>query len=165
MPVVTFDGLNRLIKVDSPTTEIDVQIEIYSDWKEWVVLSDNAKWPKAVTAIGGDPITATTKVGITYFLENGWRIEPYVGNYLLDIDGNLFTREEGGNPIVSVSGVTTSLTRSNLVDILVSGSGVTAQDMIDIAKEVWDEDLDGTGQIAREKLDKVATKTQDIALA
>jgi hypothetical protein len=32
---------------------------------------DNAKFVQAITAIGGDPITQTIKLGSTFFLENG----------------------------------------------------------------------------------------------
>jgi hypothetical protein len=178
---VTFDGTYRIIYVNEGETELDVQIDLYSNWKEWVQVRDHAKYAQAFTAIGGQPISDIQSVGITYFLENGWRIQPWPGDYILTIDGNLYTREAGENPIIPVSGVSTALTRSNLVDLIIAEpvlSGnvvitipantevtVTANSVIDIVDNVWDEVIDvPKSQTAREKLRKVATKTQDLAL-
>lgn len=115
---VTFDGPNKLILVNEGEITLNVQQDIYSNWKEWTTQRDNSKYPEAITATGGDPITSTTSLGITYFLENGWRIQPYIGNYILDIDGNIYTREVGENPVNPTSGVSVSLTRSNIVDLI-----------------------------------------------
>ena len=82
-----------------------------------------------MSAIGGDPITDATNVGITYFLENGWRVQPLAGDYILTIDGNLYTREPGADPVNPAtvalneeSNITVNLTRSNLVDIVQTAS-------------------------------------------
>ena len=124
---VTFDGVNKIIFINEGETEIDVRTDIYSNWKEWKMVEDYAKYEQALTAIGGDPITDTTNVGITYFLENGWRIQPWEGNYVLTINGNIYTREPGQNPVIPVSGVSTSLTRSNLVDLISPESSLSLQ--------------------------------------
>lgn len=172
----TFDGPNKLILINEGVTYIDVQEDIYSGWKEWIMPSDhqNAGFLQALTAIGGDPITDTQSVGITYFLENGWRLQPWetdVG-YVLTIDGNLYTREPGGAPANPVSSVTVNFVRSNLVDIVDVSDGITVSDVTlanseysNIANNVWEEVIDvPKGQIARDKMRKIATKTQDIAL-
>lgn len=140
MAKVTFDGVNKIINVVNSETDLDVKEDIYSEWKIWVTTSDNAKFEQAMSAIGGDPITGTTALGTTYFLENGWRIQPWTGNYVLTISGNIFTREEGQNPALPASGVTVSLTRSNLVD-QVTVSGSTGPTAAEIADAVWDETL------------------------
>ena len=129
---VTFDGINKLILVNEGVLSLDVKTDIYSAWKEWVKDPHhiNALYVQAITYLGGDPITASTSVGITYFLENGWRIKPYLGNYVLDIAGNLYTREPGENPVVPTSGVSTSLTRSNLVDFVDASIDAGAIDTI-----------------------------------
>ena len=96
---VSFDGVNKVIFVNSPTVDsLNVKEDIYSNWKEWMQVRDNQKYEQALTAIGGDPITATESVGITYFLENGWRIRPYSRDHILTVSGNLYTREPGDNP-------------------------------------------------------------------
>ena len=163
---VTFDGDNLRILVNSPETQLDVQNHLYSDWKEWVKIGDNAKYPVAMSAIGGQQITDIAFVGITYFLENGWRIEPWAGSYLLSINGNLYTREAGGNPVIPTGGVAVSFNRSNLVDLIAPSSTITNSDLINIANNVWEEVVNSKGTKAREQLgEKIATKTQDIALS
>jgi hypothetical protein len=166
---VTFDGIYKIIYVNEGETDLNVQSDLYSNWKEWVQVRDNAKYEQAFTAIGGQPISDVQSVGITYFLENGWRIQPWPGNYVLTIDGNLYTREAGQNPIISVSGVSTSLTRSNLVDIIYAANTASVTlsntEYSVIADNVWDEVIDvPKSQTAREKVRKIATKSQDIAL-
>ena len=143
---VHFDGPNKWIVVNEGELTVDVQTDIYSAWKEWIVQFDNSKYEQALTAIGGDPITDTTSVGITYFLENGWRIKlPEAdGDYIFD--GNLYTREPGQSPYVSPIGdfdTTVSFNRSNLVDIVTSTASLTNTDITSIAAAsataVWDK--------------------------
>jgi len=182
---VVFDGPTKTIFVSEGVTEINVQADLYSAWKEWKTNSPEAPgvdrprggtaYLQAFTAIGGQPITADQSVGITYFLENGWRIQPFASKnpYVLTVDGNLYTREVGGNPFNFAEGVSVSLVRSNIVDLTqveALGVNITEQDIAAIAaasaETVWDEALadhttDGT---TGKKLGKIATKVQDIAL-
>lgn len=135
---VTFDGPNKLILVNEGETDIDVKVDIYSAWKEWtrIPFYNNLLYDVAMSSVGGDPITDTEFLGSTFFLENGWRIKPYPGNYILTIAGNLYTREVGENPVVPTEGVSVSLTRSNVVDGRVA---ITQSDYDNIAYEVWEE--------------------------
>jgi len=126
MAKVSFDGPNKLIVVNALITELDVRIDIYSDWKEWALQDDNIKYLPALSAIGGDPISSGVYVGTTYFLENGWRIRPYEGTHQLTIVGNLYTRESGQNPVIPTVGtynVLVSMFRSNIVDTISTGGG------------------------------------------
>lgn len=173
---VAFDGANRIIYVNEGVTEIDVQEDIYSAWKDWLVSdSDNTRFLQALTALGGDPITDTSSVGITYFLENGWRIQPRPSTdpYVLTVNGNIFTREPNQNPFLFAEGVSVSLTRSNLVDLIrveALGVNITEQDIAAIAatsaNSVWNALLADyvSGGTTGQKLGKIATKVQDIAL-
>ena len=172
---VVFDGPTKTIFVSEGVTELDVKTDIYSAWKEWIINSPEnpvgTAYQKAITAIGGDPITEQQNVGITYFLENGWRIQPFASKtpYTLTVSGNLYTREVGETPFLFAEGVSTSLVRSNIVDLIrveALGVNITEQDLRAIADQVWDEALsdhttDGT---TGKKLGKIATKVQDIAL-
>ena len=172
---VAFDGPNKIIWVAAGVTNLDVQADVYSAWKEWNLGSQEAPNPtaylQAISAIGGDPITDTQNVGITYFLENGWRIQPVPSGdpYVLTVTGNIYTRETGGNPFLFAEGVSVSLTRSNIVDLIrveALGVNITNTDIAAIADKVWDEALadhttDGT---TGKKLGRIATKIQDIAL-
>ena len=135
---ISFDGPNKLILISEGVTSISVKREIYSVWKRWVQVpgANNARWPQAISAVGGDPITTTEFLGATFFLENGWRIKPAPGNYIISIEGNIYTREVNGNPVVPQSGVSVSLVRANLVDGRIA---ITQEDYEAIADEVWDE--------------------------
>ncbi|MEK9897091.1 MAG: hypothetical protein VW518_11830, partial [Burkholderiaceae bacterium] len=58
---IAFDGPNRLILIAEGETLISVKSQIYSVWKRWVQVpgANNARWPQAISAVGGDPITTT----------------------------------------------------------------------------------------------------------
>lgn len=138
--VVTFDGVNKLIVeiAAGALNETDV-VEIYSEWKEWVRLSDNSKFLQAFTPVGGDPITPTQSLGITYFLENGWRLRPAELSHKWTVVGNLFTREPGQSAFVDTVGAYTvnAETRvSNLIDTISVGSGLSPTEQTRLL-ELW----------------------------
>ena len=87
---VTFDGVNKLILINDGVTEIDIQEDIYSAWKEWVLYDNNARYLKAIDTVGGEPTVAGQRLDVTYFLINGWKIKPFTGSYKLSIIGNIF---------------------------------------------------------------------------
>lgn len=94
---VTFDGINKLIIINDEVTELDVQQDIYSPWKEWVLLETNSRYLAAFQTIGGEPTVAGQRLDVTYFLINGWKLKPYSGTYSLNIIGNIFS--SGGGDI------------------------------------------------------------------
>lgn len=49
---VDFDGINRYIILKDGFPSIDVQVDIYSDWKEWWLMGDNSKYPQALRTFG-----------------------------------------------------------------------------------------------------------------
>jgi len=124
MAVVTFDGDRELIIVGPGITSLDVREDIYSEWKRWFIHSDNSKYRMAFDIVGGNPLPED-QLGLTYFLQNGWKIRPYEGDHRLTIRGNLY-RHDGTDPIEDTIGdfkVTVSMRVSNLIDMVgVSGS-------------------------------------------
>ena len=140
---VSWDGFNKIIYVNEGVTTLDVKADLYSAWKEWLLGSvenpSSSGWLRAISAIGGEPLNDTLNVGSTFFLENGWRIQPFASKlpYVLTVNGNLFTREAGGNPFLFAEGVSVNLTRSNIVDQLVATSTITQSDLQNIAAQVW----------------------------
>ena len=177
---VSFDGANRNIYVAEGVTELDVKVDLYSAWKEWSQFATESPppvvWPKAFTAVGGDPITDDRDLGVTYFLENGWRIQPLASkkSYTLTIEGNLYTREAGETPFYFAEGVSVSLVRSNIVDLITieaASVAITPDDVTAIANaaadQVWDELLSdhqiegSTGKKLRDNI----KKNQYIALS
>ena len=97
---VTFDGDNLRIILPSATASIDVEADLYSAWKEWVGLHDNAKYQRAFDSTGGDPITDTENVAGYFFLRNdlGWRIRGPEEDATITLVGNLFGRD-GNLPV------------------------------------------------------------------
>ncbi len=172
---VGFDGPNKVIYVAEGVTELDVQQDLYSAWKEWIIGTKEfphaSAYLNAFSVVGGDPITDTQSLGSTYFLENGWRIQPFPSDspYVLTVNGNIYTREAGGNPFLFAQGVAVSLTRSNIIDLItVSGvnASITVGDLENIRDYVWDKalaDINSTNTTG-DKLKKDLTKTQYLAL-
>jgi hypothetical protein len=100
MPIA-IDATNRRLVLDS--TDVTAR-EIYVAWADWMLLSDNAKFPPAFGSAGGDDLGSGLSIPPYYFLENGWRVRPLEGNQNLTITGNLFVRG-GGVPVVPTLGV------------------------------------------------------------
>ena len=132
---VTFDGPNKLILINEGETSVDIQADVYSNWKQWSLQRDNTKFLQAISTLGGVPITESTFVGDTYFLENGWRIQPWTtaAGYIVDIIGNIYTREPGQNPVNPTPNVSVTLTRSNITETSIVG-GVTTTNRLE---EIW----------------------------
>lgn len=138
--VVTFDPVALLIveiNNGSPATnELDAT-EIYSEWKDWLLADPaNMGHPQAFTSIGGEPRTLTQSLGITRFLENGWRIRPAEYEHKLAISGNLFTREPGESifvPTLGTFNVHTETVTSNVIDTVATGGS----EPTDVAAAVW----------------------------
>lgn len=113
MSKVTFSGTNRTITVNSGVTSIDVTIDVYSEWKEWVLISNNAKYPQAIRTFGGDETTFGQFAPSYFFLTNGWRL--VVDNLTLLVTGNLYTNE-GDSPFLNVnSNITHKTTDASIV--------------------------------------------------
>lgn len=116
--VVTFDPLTlRIIEIDAAGDNTLDVVEVYSEWKDWVKVGDNAKHPKAFRAVGGDPITDTESLGITYFLVNGWRIRPAESDHKLTLVGNIFTDPSGFSVFVVTLGAFTVNTETRVSDL------------------------------------------------
>jgi hypothetical protein len=140
---VTFDGVNLLITLETGDTEVDAQVDLYSDWKEWVLLSDNAKYPQAFDVTGGDPTSATQSIAPYFFIRNdlGWRIKPPEEDIVISITGNLYARDSNLPYLIGTTGSFNTSIRlvvspQAVVVTVASGSGLsTAQD--DRLRELW----------------------------
>lgn len=115
---VSFDGPNKIIQVLDLVDSLEFKTDVYSAWKNWCVEGDNLKYQQAIRTVGGDPLTGGNSLGITFFLENGWRLRPFSRDHTLSISGNVYTTE-GGTPFIPVEGsfsVSVIMTVSNLSD-------------------------------------------------
>ena len=126
----TIDNLNRLLIVNFGVTELDVEVDLYSDWKEEYQLTVNSKFPPAFRTAAGDPISGTQDLGAGYFLINGWKIRPHEADHQLNITGDLFTdpsTEPIAVPTLGAFTVTINLIVSALTrQIQTAVSGLTA---------------------------------------
>lgn len=71
---VSFDGINKIIYVNSDVTALDIRADVYSSWINWIVIDDNLKFSSALRTTGFDPIGSGTYTGDIYFLINGWKL-------------------------------------------------------------------------------------------
>jgi len=154
---VTFDGENRIIRVNEGVTTLDIQTDIYSDWKEWVKsMPDNATWLPAIRSVGGDNTVEGQKAGDIYFLINDWKL--YIDLTKVKVTGVLFSDDfdsayfDNSGSIqfpALVSSLVTATTGTSGGDgataaeiwqystrTLTSAAGPTASE---IADAVWDE--------------------------
>ena len=156
---VTFDGANRIIRVNDGVTDLEIKSEVYSAWKEWASSTpDNATWPPAIRTIGGDPTVGSQKAGDIYFLQNNWKL--YLDITKVKVTGALFSdnfttayHDLQGNQIfpaevaslvttqevaaaASATGTTPAEVWSYSSRTLTSAYGPTASE---IADAVWDE--------------------------
>ena len=92
--MATFDYANKVIILDSPATSpVQNALDIYSEWKQDVQVSDNLKWlPAFGESVGGNQTTATQKISGYVFVRNdlGWRVRPAEEDGETIIEGDLF---------------------------------------------------------------------------
>jgi hypothetical protein len=97
MVAATFDGPNLRIILPAGENTINVESDLYSAWKQWVLSdSNNASFPPAFRAsVGGDPLSPGIESGAYFFLQNqdGWRIRPAEENNTVSVIGNLVAEE------------------------------------------------------------------------
>lgn len=146
---VSFNGNTKLITINHGITTISVRDDLYSEWKNWAILSDNLKYAQAFRTVGGDPTVGDNYVGDYYFLTNGWKVKPYEDNHILTINGNLYV-DGSGNPFASTNGgfnVVISMQTSSLTEKVVvssSGADVTREDITTINNKldtIWDKGI------------------------
>lgn len=96
--MITFDGPNKQVVLDSSTTEYTA-VEIYSRWKDWVV-AGNSQYVQAFYGVGGDPLGGGQTAPAFIFLRNdlGWRIKRPEATISVAIDGNLVAAD----PLVAI---------------------------------------------------------------
>lgn len=130
-----FDGSNKLIILDTGVVTFTAS-EIYSRWKDWVLLSDNSKYEFAFSSVAGDPISSTQVISPYIFLNTtaGWRIRPDETDHQLSIDGNLYSVDPNLNLFVSTVGdftVTIVINRSAAsITTTVSGTALDESTVI-----------------------------------
>ena len=124
-----FDGAEKKIYINPEVTQLDVKADLYSDWKEWVMVRDNAKYLPAMRSIGGDPIGGGQYAGDLYFLINGWQI---IIDHTVSMTGNLFSDDYDSPFVIVYGGVTSKV--SNLAFAYNTTGGSTGPS----AQQIWE---------------------------
>lgn len=71
---ISVDVKNKLLIVSPYVSTLDIKTEVYSDYKEWFKIRNNAGTGEiAIRTTGGDPIPGNQYTGDAYFLINGYR--------------------------------------------------------------------------------------------
>lgn len=109
MPTV-FNGPAKTITMDPAEPNILTR-DLYSDWKRWVVLSDNSKYLPAFSAIGGDPTVPGQTAPAYYFVSNGWKV--IVDGFDASFSFNLYA-DDASSPVITQNGGTAQLFNSDV---------------------------------------------------
>ena len=148
MADATFDGINLIVQLPAAQTSVDVQAEIYSAWKEFLLADkENLRFPQAFTTEGGSPTVPGETSGRNFFLRNdlGWRVRPPEEDINITLVGNLFSTEATLPLIIPTIGAFTVLVniqRSSLALVEQTGiSGLTAQESADLSSTQADAAL------------------------
>lgn len=129
----TFDGLAKTITVNPGVTELDIKVDVYSDWKEWFIV-DGSKYDEAIRSTGGDPTGPSTFTGDIYFLINNWKLlydprEVAVTGVLFsdDYDTAFYFDQDGS-----------ALYPASVASIVNTYEIAAATSAVEVANEVWD---------------------------
>jgi len=105
---VNINGETLIITLESGVTSID-WIDVYSDWKNWL-LEGNLGYPQAFRTTGGDPLNAFLNAGAYWFLRNdlGWRIKPPEEHITILASGNLAPEDSNADMFLPTTGAYTT---------------------------------------------------------
>ena len=134
---ITFNGDTRVISLSTGTTTLSVH-DLYSRWKDWLLLSDNIKYPPIFSVVGGDTIdqSAGTSIPLYAFLLNNWKIKPQEANHTLNVTDGILLVDGGGDPFKNTDGsYTVRILFQQPVQAIgfstTGGGGITVDDILD----------------------------------
>jgi hypothetical protein len=125
---VSFDGTAKRMVV-AGVVKVDVQRDLYSAWKHWLILSDNAKYEQALRPVGGDGIGGGQQSPVYFFLMNDWKV--VVDAINVDFALNLYCEEATNSTtfpfIVQNNGTVSYKVSDSPVVTTAGGSGLSAE--------------------------------------
>jgi len=138
---IVFDPINKYIKITSGT-EITA-LAIYNAVMDWCDEQENIAYTVPMRAIGKASMGGGIYSDSIFILQNGWKIKLYDGTYQFTITGTLIALDEAGDPYPRTEppdsgNVEVIFQVSSQGTLIVSGSGVTEQDKLDIAEKTWE---------------------------
>ena len=129
----TFNGITKEILVTGKAdySIVDVEQELYSEWKVWASTSDNAKYLQAFRPIGGDATGGTQTAPPYFFLMNNWKVK-VDGIVGLGFNTNLYCEEASNtntNPFLVINGASVISKVSDApVNTISVGSGLSTDE-------------------------------------
>ncbi len=141
---VDWSASPRSIEVAAPSTELKLQ-DLHDTLRTLAAQAGAMDEPDIITSSGKEYLDEGVYVGLTVTLLNARvkfedRIPPWITCMVKG--GNLVAMDADGdpmNPIEPAAYVNVTLAQSSSPTIVVTGSGVTEQDKLDISDRVWDE--------------------------
>jgi len=107
----SFDGDNLIITLNAGGANhtVDIETDVYSDWKVWVKIGTNSKYPPAFRTAAGDPLTPGIDSGGYFFIRNdlGWRIKPAEEDSTITVTGNLVPNDSSLPILIQTTGAFT----------------------------------------------------------
>lgn len=163
---VTFDGANKKIYVAPGVLNISVKVDLYSNWKEWVRLYDNAKYVPAFRTIGGDPTGGGKYAGDIYFLMNGWQV---VVDHAINVEGTIY-HDDSISPFIILPGGGVNSTVSSLVQSIGFQGTVNNTVVVEpniLPQDIWNHLLAEAAQVpgsVGERINKLLTVAKFLGL-
>lgn len=129
---MTFDGINKLILLDSAALGLP---DLYSRWKDWAATGSNSRYAVAFKTVGGD----IPAIPLYLFLENGWRVKPMSANHTLTVNDGVLEVTGGGDPFVDPAGsyIVRIVRQAPGIAIGYSTTGISGPSAADIAAAVY----------------------------
>jgi hypothetical protein len=98
---VTFISSTKTIKFNSGVRSVDFQTDVYSAGKlDWLTDAQLHRFIFPVRSIGGNPLPGGKIIEPTFFLRNGWQMEPDSADHEVTIYGNVYS--DDNQPIVKL---------------------------------------------------------------
>ena len=126
---ISIDGVNRIMDILPGVTAIDVQKDLYSEWKVWTGTFHQgdvrAGYASAFDPIGGQALNAeqTIKAVPIFFLKNGWVLRCTTGETVA-IRTNLFPDPGTGAANIYVTSNDSNMIVETTKGVLVTSEGV-----------------------------------------
>lgn len=132
---VTFDGVNKLIKVNQGEEFIDIQLDIYTEWVRWSEL--NTEYLYAMRYTGGDPTFGGQFSGLIFFLINDWRI--FFENSVT-FAGSVFS-DDYNTPFITPNGTYMGQSIASSLVTQIPGTAISPTDIDSIRTGIWSDNL------------------------
>jgi hypothetical protein len=145
---LSFNGITKVITLSPGTIELGVR-DLWSRWVDWLLTSDNSKYPIAFEQVGGNDIDliAGTSIPVYIFMVNGWKIKPQEADHTLTVNDGILLVSGGGDPFNDTTG--SYVVRINYqqpvqaITVSTGGGGGSSPSAATIADAVWDEQKTG----------------------